>query len=107
VTRQFSKRVETGATDEHLQSTHTAGPTSPYADWTDTAAHQLATQVVGKAALRMTPWVNHAWHIALHMTSRGLTTPLISHPQAAGFATAAVYPEQAFFSVELGEFILP
>jgi hypothetical protein len=55
-------------------------PALPYADWSDTVATlQLWTQIVGKTALKMTPWINHSWHIALHLTSRGLTTPLLSY----------------------------
>jgi Family of unknown function (DUF5996) len=32
------------------------------------------TQIVGKIKLATLPWVNHSWHITLHITSRGLTT---------------------------------
>lgn len=66
--------MSTPASDEHRW------PALPYADWADTAATlQLWTQIVGKTALRMTPWINHSWHIALHLTSRGLTTPLLAY----------------------------
>ncbi len=34
----------------------------------------LFTQVVGKIKLATLPWVNHSWHITLHVTPAGLTT---------------------------------
>lgn len=35
---------------------------------------QLWSQIVGKIKLAVLPWVNHSWHITLHVTARGLTT---------------------------------
>jgi len=32
------------------------------------------TQIVGKIKLATLPWVNHSWHITLHIVSYGLTT---------------------------------
>ncbi len=32
------------------------------------------TQIVGKIKLAFLPWINHSWHITLHITPRGLTT---------------------------------
>ncbi|HYK76253.1 MAG TPA: DUF5996 family protein [Daejeonella sp.] len=32
------------------------------------------TQIVGKIKLAMLPWVNHSWHVTLHVTLFGLTT---------------------------------
>lgn len=56
-----------------------AWPELPYAAWKDTCATlQLCTQIIGKACLKLTPWLNHSWHVALHLTARGLATPLIS-----------------------------
>jgi hypothetical protein len=50
-------------------------PKLPYAAWADTAATlQLWTQIVGKIRLALTPWLNHSWHVALYVTTRGLTT---------------------------------
>lgn len=55
-------------------------PELPYAVWKDTCATlQLWTQIVGKIRLALTPWLNHSWHVALHVTSRGLATPPIMH----------------------------
>lgn len=35
---------------------------------------QLWNQIVGKIKLATLPWVNHSWHITLHITPTGLTT---------------------------------
>jgi uncharacterized protein DUF5996 len=32
------------------------------------------TQIVGKIKLATLPWVNHSWHVTLHLASYGLTT---------------------------------
>jgi hypothetical protein len=54
-----------------------AWPELPYAAWRDTCATlQLWTQIVGKARLALTPWINHSWHVTLRVTARGLGTPL-------------------------------
>ena len=54
-------------------------PELPYAAWKDTCATlHLWTQVVGKIRLVLTPWVNHSWHVTLHVTARGLGTPVMS-----------------------------
>jgi hypothetical protein len=46
-----------------------------YAEWKDTRdTLHLWTQVVGKVRLALTPWLNHSWHVALYVTTRGLTT---------------------------------
>ncbi len=34
----------------------------------------MFTQIVGKLKLATLPWVNHSWHITLHITPTGLTT---------------------------------
>ena len=50
-------------------------PELPYAAWKDTRdTLQLWTQIVGKARLALTPWLNHSWHVTLYVTVRGLTT---------------------------------
>ena len=50
-------------------------PPLPYADWQDSCAtlHRW-TQIVGKIRLALAPPINHWWHVALYVTSRGLTT---------------------------------
>jgi hypothetical protein len=50
-------------------------PALPYAEWRDTLATlQRWTQMVGKTRLALSPFENHYWHVALYVTSRGLTT---------------------------------
>jgi Family of unknown function (DUF5996) len=63
-----------------VEPTSTVWPELPYAAWRDTCATlHLWTQVVGKIRLTQTPWLNHSWHVALYVTSNGLTTSPISH----------------------------
>jgi Family of unknown function (DUF5996) len=55
-------------------------PALPYETWKDTyATLHLWTQVVGKVALAQAPPLNHSWGVALHLTPRGLTTPLLPY----------------------------
>ncbi len=50
-------------------------PRLPFASWKDTCdTLHLWTQIVGKVKLRLAPFVNHWWHVALHVSPRGLTT---------------------------------
>ncbi|HEV2832800.1 MAG TPA: DUF5996 family protein [Hanamia sp.] len=39
----------------------------------------LWTQIVGKIKLAILPWVNHSWHVTLHITTYGLTTQTIPY----------------------------
>ena len=50
------------------------------AAWADTTAtlHRWM-QIVGKVRLAQSPWVNHSWHVTLHVTPRGLATSPIPH----------------------------
>src|SRR4029079_15464303 len=59
-------------------------PALPYADWKDTCQTlHLWTQIVGKIRLSRTPWLKHFWHVALYVTSRGLTTsPIPDGPRS-------------------------
>lgn len=53
-------------------------PQLTYATLSPTAQTvQLWTQIVGKVRLARTPWINHAWHVTLRVSARGLETPLI------------------------------
>src|ERR1700676_4063710 len=55
-------------------------PDLKYVAWQDTRATlHLWTQIVGKIRLMQTPWLNHSWHVALYVNSRGLTTSPIPH----------------------------
>jgi hypothetical protein len=47
------------------------------------AALHLFSQVVGKVPTALLPWRNHGWHVALHMTPRGLATEPIHGPGGA------------------------
>ena len=55
-------------------------PALSYKDWepTCTTLH-LWTQIVGKARLAQTPWINHSWHATFYLTARGLTTSTIAY----------------------------
>ena len=70
-----------------MPDTATTGPSwpsLPYEEWKDTRATlHLWTQIVGKIRLAQAPWTNHSWHVALYVTSRGLTTS----PMAYGSRT--------------------
>lgn len=50
-------------------------PALPYGAWqkTLTTLH-MWLQIVGKIRVALAPWVNHQWHVTLHVTSRGLTS---------------------------------
>lgn len=39
----------------------------------------LFTQIIGKIKLVTLPWINHSWHVALHITPTGLTTQMIPY----------------------------
>jgi hypothetical protein len=63
---------------------HADWPALPLAEWKDTyATLHLWSQVIGKVALAQAPPLNHSWGVALHLTPRGLTTPLLPHGERA------------------------
>lgn len=39
----------------------------------------MCTQIVGKIKLAILPWINHSWHVTLHITPTGLTTESIPY----------------------------
>ena len=50
-------------------------PEIDFATWKDTLATvHLWAQIVGKIRLKAMPWLNHSWHVTLHVTSKGLST---------------------------------
>jgi hypothetical protein len=52
-----------------------AWPPLPFAAWRETQATlHMWTQIVGKVALELTPFLNEWWNIAFQVTPRGLTT---------------------------------
>ncbi len=63
--------------------TESAWPRLPLSSWKDTCdTLHLWTQIVGKVKLALAPFVNHWWHVALHVSPRGLTSGAV--PSAAG-----------------------
>jgi len=55
-------------------------PSLPLEAWSATFdTLHLWTQIVGKIQVAQCPWVNHSWHVTLHVTSRGLTTLPVPH----------------------------
>jgi hypothetical protein len=58
----------------------TAWPALPYDGWKETyATLHMWMQVAGKVALAQAPPINHSWGVALHLTSRGVSTHLLPH----------------------------
>jgi hypothetical protein len=55
-------------------------PPLNYPAWRPTCETlHLWTQIVGKIRLRLTPWLNHSWHVPLYVTARGLSTSVIPY----------------------------
>ena len=55
-------------------------PALPLDSWRETCATlHMWTQIVGKIRLRLSPPVNHWWHVALYVSARGLTTSPIPY----------------------------
>lgn len=53
-------------------------PELPLAAWRDTCdTLHMWTQIVGKVALELKPFLNEWWEVGFHLTGRGLTTGLI------------------------------
>lgn len=72
-------------TNKHIQQS--SWPELPvFAAWEETfyMVHQWS-QIVGKIRLYYMPWINHAWHTTLYVSTRGLTTSLIPHRATGGF----------------------
>ncbi|MEO8187292.1 MAG: DUF5996 family protein [Burkholderiaceae bacterium] len=54
-------------------------PELPLVAWSDTCATlHLWLQIVGKVRLARSAWINHAWHVTLYVTAKGLTTSPIA-----------------------------
>ena len=52
-----------------------AWPELDYSAWKETLETlHLWTQIAGKVRLKLTPWLNHSWHVTLYVSARGLTT---------------------------------
>jgi len=60
--------------------THDQWPALPYDRWKNTyATLHMWSQIAGKISLALAPPINHSWGVALHVSSRGLITPLLPH----------------------------
>jgi hypothetical protein len=60
--------------------TSNSWPELPLAEWKDTfATLHMWTQIVGKIRLKLTPLENHWWNVTLYVTSRGLSTSIMSY----------------------------
>jgi hypothetical protein len=56
-------------------------PELPLSEWQDTyTTLHMWTQIVGKIRMTLSPPLNHWWHVALYVNSRGLTTGPIPYP---------------------------
>ncbi len=56
-------------------------PALPLHEWQDTYnTLHMWTQVVGKVRMALSPPLNHWWHVALYVNSRGLTTGPVPYP---------------------------
>jgi hypothetical protein len=55
-------------------------PPLPYSAWQPTCETlHLWTQIIGKIRLRLTPWLNHSWHVPLYVGACGLSTSVIPY----------------------------
>ena len=55
-------------------------PALPLEAWRDTyETLHMWTQIVGKVRMKLSPFVNHWWHVTLYVTTRGLTTSPIPY----------------------------
>jgi hypothetical protein len=62
--------------------TNQVWPALPLDAWQDTyATLHMWVQMVGKISLALAPPLNHSWGVALQVSARGLTTPLLPHGQ--------------------------
>jgi Family of unknown function (DUF5996) len=64
--------------------TPSAWPPLPVAEWQETRdTLHLWTQIVGKVQLARTPLISHWWNVALTVTARGLSTPMLPAESAS------------------------
>lgn len=63
-----------------MSASNNAWPELDWHDWAATAEtlHRF-TQIAGKVRMALAPMQNHWWHVALYVTSRGLTTSPIPY----------------------------
>jgi hypothetical protein len=64
--------------------THDEWPALPYDRWKNTyATLHMWAQMVGKICVALAPPVNHSWGVSLHVSARGLVTPLLPYASRA------------------------
>lgn len=62
-------------TERTERETNRRWPSLEWSAWADTCdTLHLWMQMVGKVKLKLCPFLNHDWQVALHLTARGLTT---------------------------------
>jgi Family of unknown function (DUF5996) len=72
-------------------------PSLPYDAWKETLdTLHMWTQIVGKVRLELSPFLNHWWHVALYVTTRGLTTSAIPY-RGGTFEVTFDFLEHNFF----------
>src|SRR5947209_10881981 len=72
-------------------------PALPFEAWKETyETLHMWTQIVGKVRMELSPFVNHWWHVALYVTSRGLTTSAIPY-RGSTFAVDFDFIEHTLF----------
>ena len=55
-------------------------PLLPYEEWKETLdTLHMWTQIVGKVRMKLSPFLNHWWHVTSYVTARGLTTSPIPY----------------------------
>src|SRR6266852_3340688 len=55
-------------------------PLLPYDEWKETLdTLHMWTQIVGKVRMKLSPHMNHWWHVTFYVTARGLTTSPIPY----------------------------
>jgi hypothetical protein len=60
--------------------TNNIWPAIPLDEWKETyETLHMWTQIVGKIRLKLTPLINHWWNVTLHVTARGLATPVMNY----------------------------
>src|SRR5271168_2932144 len=74
-----NKAVSSCETEQMSNREH--WPSLPLNDWQDTyRTLHMWTQIVGKIRMTLSPPLNHWWHVALYVNSRGLTTGPVPYP---------------------------
>ena len=61
-----------------MESISKKWPPLPYLEWKDKLdTLHMCMQLTGKVKLKLTPYLNHWWNTAFHLTASGMTSGLI------------------------------